>query len=93
MGSSTAGVTVTDDSAAAISDEDGATTDTDVDVKGDVDSSLPSDPSPFSQGEKVLAFFQNHVYPAKVLSLSLSPSLAFSMELSCYGGKCEFSEV
>ncbi|KAI8549994.1 hypothetical protein RHMOL_Rhmol06G0069000 [Rhododendron molle] len=65
MGSSTAGVTVTDDSAAAISDEDGATTDTDVDVKGDVDSSLPSDPSPFSQGEKVLAFFQNHVYPAK----------------------------
>ncbi|XP_058221135.1 protein MRG1-like isoform X2 [Rhododendron vialii] len=66
MGSSTAGVTVTDDSAAAISDEDGATTDTDVDVKGAVDSSLPSDPSPFSQGEKVLAFFQNHVYPAKV---------------------------
>ncbi|KAG5543583.1 hypothetical protein RHGRI_016354 [Rhododendron griersonianum] len=69
MGSSTAGVTVTDDSAAAISDEDGATTDTDVDVKGDVDSSLPSDPSPFSQGEKVLAFFQNHVYPAKDPSL------------------------
>ncbi|KAF7141274.1 hypothetical protein RHSIM_Rhsim06G0056800 [Rhododendron simsii] len=52
MGSSTAGVTVTDDSAAAISDEDGTTTDTDVDVKGAVDSSLPSDPSPFSQGEK-----------------------------------------
>lgn len=62
MGSSNAGVTVTDDSTATatVSDEDGVTTDT------AVDSSLPSDHSPFYQGEKVLAFFKNHVYPAKV---------------------------
>ncbi|XP_057490151.1 protein MRG1-like isoform X2 [Actinidia eriantha] len=55
---------VTDDSV-TISDDDGAASETDVDVKNAVESDLPSDPSPFSQGEKVIAFHNGNLYIAK----------------------------
>ncbi|XAR48386.1 hypothetical protein NMG60_11031203 [Bertholletia excelsa] len=64
MGSSNAGGT---DDSATISDEGGATTETDVDIKDAVDSPPPSpDCSLFAEGEKVLAFHNNRVYEAKV---------------------------
>ncbi|XP_057490150.1 protein MRG1-like isoform X1 [Actinidia eriantha] len=59
---------VTDDSV-TISDDDGAASETDVDVKNAVESDLPSDPSPFSQGEKVIAFHNGNLYIAKVLKI------------------------
>ncbi|GFY86037.1 hypothetical protein Acr_04g0007750 [Actinidia rufa] len=57
---------VTDDSA-TISDDDGAASETNVDVKNAVESDLPSDPSLFSQGEKVIAFHNGNLYIAKVM--------------------------
>ncbi|GFZ10210.1 hypothetical protein Acr_21g0008090 [Actinidia rufa] len=63
MGSDNAEVT---DDSATISDNDGVVVETDVDVKNAVDSDLPSDPSPFSQGEKVIASFNGNLYIAKV---------------------------
>ncbi|XP_057469792.1 protein MRG1-like isoform X2 [Actinidia eriantha] len=62
MGSDNAEVT---DDSATISDNDGVVIETDVDVKNAVDSDLPSDLSPFSQGEKVIASFNGNLYIAK----------------------------
>ncbi|KAK3004347.1 hypothetical protein RJ639_018051 [Escallonia herrerae] len=64
MGSSNA--VFTDDSA-TISD-DGTETDMDMAVESrddDVESPPPSDSSPFQEGEKVLAYHSQHLYPAK----------------------------
>ncbi|KAA8528489.1 hypothetical protein F0562_035844 [Nyssa sinensis] len=67
MGSSSAGVT---DDSATISDDDD-TTETDIDIKDAVDSPPSSDSLPFSEGEKVLAYHNRHVYPAKVQNIEL----------------------
>ncbi|KAL7245317.1 hypothetical protein ACSBR2_000608 [Camellia fascicularis] len=61
MGSSNAGVT---DDSATISD--GSTTETDIDIRDSVDSLPSPDSSPFSEGEKVLAYHKLKIYEAKV---------------------------
>ncbi|GMP45408.1 hypothetical protein CsSME_00013946 [Camellia sinensis var. sinensis] len=61
MGSSNAGVT---DDSATISD--GSTTETDIDIRDSVDSLSSPASSPFSEGEKVLAYHKLKIYEAKV---------------------------
>ena len=58
---------------ASATETDGDTTETDIDVDADSDTDdYPplSDSCPFSEGEKVLAYHNLRIYPAKVLFLS-----------------------
>ncbi|CAK9174730.1 unnamed protein product [Ilex paraguariensis] len=62
MGSSK---TITDDSV-TVSDDAGATTETDIGIDDTVDSPPPADSSYFQEGEKVLAYHSQRLYEAKV---------------------------